>query len=219
MVLGVACGPILPPSFFGSAARRSPLYMLPFQVFVQPLLHELDQYPLLWNDFDLRTNHPASPHREMDDIIVRYNARENFAGDRDAFNGPHDSVWWESAKALPSAMKLAFRIMHHVEGERLGMVLITRQPPGATCYPHVDRGWHARHYEKFAIQLAAAPGQMFCVQPPGQDPKMLETKSGDCFSFDNSIPHWVTNPTNETRMTMIVCVRTRYTESRSQSCQ
>ncbi len=217
MVLGLACGPIPPISMIG--AHRRSLRRMPFLFDVEALVDELETASNLWNEFDLRTNHPASPHREMDDIIVRYNARENFGGDRDAFNGPHDSVWWNNVDALPSARTIAFQVMTAVEGERLGMVLITRQPPGATCYPHVDKGWHAGHYDKYAVQLAAAPGQMFCVQPHGQNPQMLETKPGDCFFFDNSIPHWVTNPTNETRMTMIVCVRTRFTEMRSQSCQ
>ena len=56
------------------------LRLMPFKFDVRPLVSELHWSPELWNDFDLRTNHPASPHREMDDIIVRYNARVNFNG-------------------------------------------------------------------------------------------------------------------------------------------
>jgi hypothetical protein len=189
------------------------LRLMPFKFDVRPLVSELSWSSELWNDFDLRTNHPQSPHREMDDIIVRYNARVNFNGDRQAFNGPHDSVWWDAAERLPSALPIVFDLMRAVQAERLGMVLITRQPAGATCHPHVDNGWHAKHYEKFAVQLASTAGQTFHVGD-----QSLMTNPGDCFWFDNSQTHWVLNPTDEARMTMIVCIRTRFTERRV-SCQ
>lgn len=195
------------------------LHLMPFQFDVRQLNTELGWYPELWDSFDLRTNHPASPHREMSDILVRYNARQNFTGDRDAFNGPHDAVWWDAIEKLPAVAPLVFELMHRVQGERLGMVLITRQPAGATCYPHVDRGWHAKHYDKFAIQLASAPGQAFHVQAPGCKPQSLQTKAGDCFMFNNSFPHWVTNESTEARMTMIVCIRTRFTKTSEALCQ
>lgn len=210
MPLGVACGPYLPPD---SMVMRG-LRLLARKFDVRALVSELACHPELWNNFDLRTNHPASPHREMDDIIVRYNARSKFEGDRDAFNGPHDSVWWEAIEKLPSIYSMVWDLMREVGGERLGMVLITRQPPDTTCYPHKDGGWHAQHYEKYAIQLEAAPGQSFHVED-----KSLETRAGDCFWFDNSRAHWVLNPTVFGRMTMIVCIRTRFTDGRAQSCQ
>lgn len=188
------------------------LHLLPFQFDVRQLNTELSWYPELWDEFDLRTNHPASPHREMSDIVVRYNARSNYLGDRDAFNGPHDSVWWDCAQKLPSVLPIAFELMHRVHGERLGMVLITRQPAGATCYPHTDGGWHAKYYDKFAIQLASAPRQLFHVRTHEGHEKQLETKPGDCFMFNNSLPHWVTNESDKDRMTMIICIRTRFTQ-------
>jgi hypothetical protein len=200
--------PLAAAALLGKAGLR-PLRLFPHKFDVRTLVSELACHPELWNDFALRTDHPASPHREMDDIIVRYNARVNFSGDRDVFNGPHDSVWWDAIEKLPSVYRLVWDLMYKVEGERLGMVLITRQPPGATCYPHIDKGWHASHYEKYAIQLQSAPGQTFHV-----DEHKLETRAGDCFWFDNSRPHYVMNPTDHGRMTMIVCIRTRFTDLR-----
>jgi hypothetical protein len=189
------------------AGHRNPdLRLMPFKFDVQALVDELNDSPELWNEFDLRTNHPQSPHREMDDIFVRYNARANFAGDRDAFNGPHDSVWWDTIEKIPSVLKIVWELMREVQGERLGMVLITRQPPVTTCYPHVDKGWHAGHYDKYAVQLQSSLGQSFHV---GE--RKLHTVAGDCFWFDNSKPHWVLNPTDQSRMTMIVCIRNRFT--------
>lgn len=187
----------------------SALRMLPFAFDVEPLVDELKRAPELWNEFDLRTNHPESPHRELDDIFVRYNARENFKGDRGEFNEAHDAVWWKSVIKLPTAQRLAFEVMEAVDGERLGMVLITRIPAGATCHPHVDNGWHARHFDKFALQLTSAPGQAFHVEQ-----LTLSAEPGECYFFDNSRPHWVINKSSEDRMTMIVCIRNRFTEKR-----
>jgi hypothetical protein len=175
-------------------------------VYVGGLVAELNAHPELWNEFDLRTNHPQSPHRELSDIFVRYNARANFTGDRHAFNEPHDAVWWPSIEKLPSVKPIVFDLMRHVEGERLGMVLITKIPAGATCYPHKDNGWHARHYDKYAVQLASAPGQVFHV-----DGVSLSAEPGECYWFNNSRPHSVTNESDEDRLTMIVCIRNRFT--------
>jgi hypothetical protein len=202
MVWGVVVQNLPVPMF-----SRRPLALMPFKCLdVERLLWELRCNPQLWNDFDLRTNHPQSPHRELDDIIMRYNARLNFTGDRQAFNGPHDSVWWPSIEQLPSVRNIVWDLMREVEGERLGMVLITRIPPGKQCYPHVDNGWHAGHYDKYAVQLASAPGQSFHVAE-----ESLSAAPGECYRFDNSLPHWVINDSDQARMTMIVCIRNRFT--------
>lgn len=170
------------------------------------LAKQLERHPELWNDFDLRTNHPQSPHRELSDIFVRYNARENFTGDRQAFNGPHEAVWWPALEKLPAVTDIVFSLMRQVEGEQLGMVLITKIPAHTQCYPHVDNGWHARHFDKYAVQIASAPGQAFHVE---QD--QLSAEPGECYWFDNSKVHYVTNDSDVDRITMIVCIRNRFT--------
>ena len=92
--------------------------------------------------------------------------------------------------------------MAHVKGERLGGVLITKIPPGVTCMPHVDGGWHAAYYDKYAVQLQSAPRQHFHFQD-----ESLCAAPGDIYWFDNSVEHWVTNESSVDRMTMIVCIR------------
>ncbi len=178
---------------------------LPYFFDVSNAYSELMDNSELWNDFDMRTNHPLSPHREMDDIVVRYNARENYHGDRQKFNEEHDAVWWTDK--LPSVKSIANRLMKLTDGERLGMVLVTRLPAGKMCYPHIDNGWHATYYDKYAIQIKANLQQSFVV-----DDIHLSVNSGECYMFDNSRPHWVTNDTDEDRITLIVCIR-------SKSCQ
>lgn len=163
---------------------------------VAPIHWALQQHPELWNQHTARTADPASPHHGLDDIWARY-------GDpaRATDGAPHDSFWYPAADLL-GIKKLCLDIMHAVGGVELGGVLITRIPPGAMCKPHVDPGWHARRYDKFAVQITSAPGQRFHFEG-----ESLETKPGDLFWFDNQYTHWVTNDTPYERVTMIVCIR------------
>jgi mannose-6-phosphate isomerase-like protein (cupin superfamily) len=162
----------------------------------------LDFHPEIWNEIPYRTRFPESPHREVDDVWVRYNALENYTGDGAAFNAPHTSVWYPVVDKLPSARLLALELYQRLEGERLGGVLITRIPPYKQVYPHVDPGWHARFYEKFVIQLRGNGLQAFCFE--GEE---LSVQSGECYWFDNSVPHWVTNESYSDRISLIVCIR------------
>lgn len=162
---------------------------------VGPLAAALDACPELWNQHTARTEDPKSPHHGLDDIWARYAAPGSDA------TGPHESVWYPSG--ITEACKaLVYPLMGLVRGDVLGGVLITRIPPGAKCRPHVDPGWHARFYEKFAIQVRAAPGQAFCFKSA-----RLETVPGDVFWFDNSHLHWVENDTPHERITLIACIR------------
>lgn len=162
---------------------------------VTPLLWALQANPQLWNADRQRTKDEASPHHEVDDIWVRYS-------ETPAEPGPHESVWYPAAALLP-VRELVYPLMQFVRGERLGGVLITRIPAGKQCKRHRDDGWHARHYEKFAIQVQSAPGQLFCFEG-----ESLEALPGDVYTFDNAFDHWVTNDTPHDRITLICCIQT-----------
>lgn len=177
------------------------IWPVPISFDVATLVQEINASKDLWNAYKLRTK--AYEHSDVSDIWVRYNAWDNFDGDMVRFNGPHESSWYPAVEQLPSLKPLIFDLMRAVEGERLGGVLITKIPPGGECRPHRDGGWHASYYRKFAIQLASAPGQAFCFEG-----ESLSAKPGEVYSFRNEFTHWVTNPTDEARMTLIVCIRT-----------
>ena len=165
-------------------------------VHVAPFLWALQSQPELWNQHTTRTEDPASPHHGLDDIWVRYGDAE-----RAKDGAAHESHWYPCADVL-GIKPLVYDLMRQVEGDQLGGVLITRIPPGATCKPHTDPGWHARYYQKYAVQITSAPGQRFCFEG-----EALETKPGDVFWFDNQFLHWVENPTPYERVTLIVCIR------------
>jgi hypothetical protein len=187
--------------------KADPIRVLRKGVNVRPLLDELEAQPELWNQNVFRTVGDAiyagpNPHRRVSDIIVRFNDWKNWRGDRARFNEPHESVWWAPYRKLPYLKPLVFDLMRLFEAEALGMVLITRIPAFGEVRRHIDSGWHAKQYLKFGLSLKAAPGQKFCYQHHA-----VETEPGDLFAFDNSKPHWVTNPTEFERWTLIICMR------------
>lgn len=163
---------------------------------VEPIRAALAQNPHLWDRHTARTESPNSPHHGLSDIWARF-APPGANGSAD-----HDAIWYPEADCLP-LRALVYPLMASVHGNRLGGVLITRIPPGGECRPHVDHGWHASYYDKFAVQIAADPGQAFCFEG-----EQLVTAPGDLFWFDNSHLHWVTNPTPHERITLIVCIKT-----------
>ena len=172
---------------------------LSVQFEVAPLQAQLASNPQAWDLYRWRTEHRQSPHREASDIWVRYNAIENF-GPR--FNEEHTAVWYPVAEDIPSVKPLVSKVMECVGGKQLGGVLITKLPAYRQIYPHVDRGWHAGFYEKFAIQVCGNDKQQFCFLDGS-----LSAKEGELYWFRNDVTHWVTNDSDEDRITLICCIR------------
>lgn len=173
-----------------------PIKLLARDLNVTAIRWALLSNPQLWNENTARTQDESSPHHGLDDIWVRFGSPE------DAETGqPHVAHWYDSADTL-GVKPMIEDVFKAVGGVELGGVLITRIPVGASCRPHVDPGWHARYYEKFALQIDSAPGQMFCFEGAA-----LETRPGDLFWFDNQYLHWVDNPTAYDRITMIICIK------------
>jgi hypothetical protein len=163
---------------------------------IAPMHKAIDAHPELWNQNPQRTANENSPHYGLSDIWARFCA-PGVDGSM-----PHESMWYPCAEVLP-IRELVYPLMAAYQGDQLGGVLITKIPAGKECKPHIDPGWHARHYKKFAIQIAASEGQQFCFES-----ESLASKPGDLFYFDNSFNHWVTNPTVYDRITAIICIKT-----------
>lgn len=157
---------------------------------------QLIQHPTLWNRHRGRTASPQSPHYQTDDIWARYappgaNPKEPLA-----------ITWYaEILEKLPALLPIVKQIETLANSQYLGGILITRVPPGKEILPHVDRGWHAEFYTKYAVQIAAHPAQAFCYA----DGEHV-TRPGDLYTFDNSYSHWIKNNSDEERITLIVCV-------------
>lgn len=179
----------------------TPIVSLAKGINVEPMRAALAAHPELWNQQTARTEPIDSPHHGLDDIWCRFADPGTLKDD-----GSHVSVWYPPADLLP-VRELVYPLMGMCRGDELGGVLITRIPPGKQCRAHVDPGWHARHYDKFAISIAAEPeSQAFCFV--GHE---LRTEPGELFWFNNHYTHWVTNEGPLERITLIVCIRTERT--------
>lgn len=178
---------------------------LPYKVDVSEINRQLAEHPELWDQNPFRRTAQGSAHSDMSDIWVRYNDVQKYLarGDLTGFNEEHVPVWYPAWDTLPALKPVIFDLMARVEGEMLGGVLITGIPPGNGIAKHVDKGWHVDYYDKFYISLRAAPGAKFWSED-----EVIEPEVGDVYRFDNRHEHWVTNDSNQWRMTLIVCIRT-----------
>lgn len=172
-------------------------------VSVSKLQMQLKKAPQLWDQYPERTLAYGSPHSGVSDIWVRYRNRDEFNGDWAEFaNSPHDCVWYEAADYIPAVRDIAFDLMSWVRGERLGGVLITKVPAGGRVMPHVDGGYNALTYDKFAVLLESADGQGMHYEDG-----CMAGDPGSVFWFRNDVPHWVVNDSTVDRITLIVCIQ------------
>ncbi|MFZ6874223.1 aspartyl/asparaginyl beta-hydroxylase domain-containing protein [Undibacterium sp. Di27W] len=169
---------------------------------ILPLQMSLIRQPELFGKRTFRSDSYASPHLQMTDIWVRYNAYDNLQKDQDKFNDVHDSVWYPEASAIPQIRPIVNWLMSHVEGERLGGILITKIPPGGRIESHVDSGWHAEYYEKYYIPIQNDEGAIF-----GFEDGVIEPSLGEVYWFSNRRPHWVINNSKRDRIALIICIR------------
>lgn len=165
---------------------------------VVPLLHAVHRQPDLWNANTLRTAFPDSPHAEVDDIWLWFNATD----DPEAVVDDRDVVPYPAWERLPQARPLIFDLMRRVEGVRLGRVLITRLAPGKTIPAHADGGAPAEYYERYQVALQCLPGCQFRIED-----ETLRFSPGDVWHIDNCREHEVLNHSADDRLALIIDVR------------
>ena len=102
---------------------------------------------------------------------------------------------------VPEVRRVVFDVMRIVEAEKLGGILVTKIPPGGRIERHIDRGWHAEHYEKIYVAVQSPAGSKFCFED-GE----IQAANGDAWWFRNDVPHWVENDTDQDRIAMIICL-------------
>ena len=179
---------------------------LNFYLNVTPYIGELNEFPELWDRYDMRrTMYEGSPHRECHDIWLRYNDYSNFDENNPlAFSDTHESVWYSAAWMMPKIKSLVMQIYYFTNSQELGGVLITKVPAWACVHPHVDTGWHAEHYDKkYLFLLKSAPGQTFEFKGG----EVHEGEAGELFVFNNQIEHAVYNNSYEDRVSLLMAVR------------
>jgi hypothetical protein len=164
-----------------------------------PLLLAMQRQPGLWNQYNVRTTYPGTPH-DVDDILLRFQEiTENLQDVADQ----HESIWYPAVDKLPQARPIIFALMNRVEGERLGRVMLTRLSPGHSIKPHSDGGDHAAYYERFHISLQCPEQALFRA---GEE--VVHMPPGSVWWFNNAVEHEVWNESTQDRIVMIVDIRT-----------
>lgn len=166
------------------------------------VLRELDAQPDLWGRNAGRVVR-IGPHRETDDIWVRYRDPSELTGP-ESYAEPHFSTWYPAWHALPSLHPIVFALSAMVRSVHMGGILLTRIPPGCNVYPHDDRGtWHSEfHNAKVWVPLRANDQ---CLNVSG--PECVVMAHGTAWQFDNLIPHSVHNRGDTERIALICCFR------------
>lgn len=163
------------------------------------IMHDLTSRPELWNRNDLRRAYPGTPHRECDDIWLRFQP-EGLTNEQ--IVDAHESVNYPAMSELPMVRSIIFGLMRQVEGERLGRVLITRLAPGKRIYPHADGGDHAAYFRRYQIALHSLPGVLFRAGD-----EQVNMRTGEVWWFNNGIEHEVVNNSADDRVALIVDIR------------
>lgn len=171
---------------------------------IVPLMNQIVRNKQLWNQNDLRSKFPGSPHKEVDDIWLRFQSISE-ASSVAAVADDHESVNYPAFFELSEAQDLIFNLMRVVKGERLGRVLVTKLAPGKSIAPHVDGGAHASYYERFHIVLAGLPGSIFRCGG-----ETVQMNTGEVWWFDNGVEHEVINNSADDRIHLVVDVRTAH---------
>jgi hypothetical protein len=154
-----------------------------------------------WNMNDSRVAFKGSPHREAEDIWLRFcdvDKHQDLEGVLDDV----DVVSFQPYHQLPQAKQLIFALMATVQGERLGRAVIAKLPTGKRIYPHADKGKCAEYYNRYHIVLQSGPGCLFRC-----DDEEVQMKTGEIWWFNNKKEHLVINNSSDDRVHLIVDIK------------
>lgn len=175
---------------------------------IVPLTMALERKPWLWNRDTLRTRFENTPHREVDDIWLRF---EDIGGLD--FNDPDletkaeaaPRIWQQAWLELPEARALIQPLMLRVGAYELARVIITRLPPGGIIAGHADtRGAYANlpDIARYHVVLQGLPGSNFhCGQ------EQVQMLTGQTWWFNAHEVHGCVNNSSDDRIHMLVDVR------------
>lgn len=167
-----------------------------------PVLMELHRNAQLWNAHPMRKTFPGTPHAAMDDVIVRFRPEWELT-EPEAYRTEHRNVMWPAWHLLPSLRPIVRALKVQVDATELGSILLTRLPPGGVIGMHDDRGsWAAEFYRTKAHLVLAGSAISTC------DGEEAVFSRGDCFTWDNMLPHSVTNHGTEDRIVVVISMRT-----------
>ena len=167
---------------------------------VEPLRKQLEEHPELWDINKFRIGTEA--FYQTSDIWVRYKPLEELHEPKD-YLLPHLAAFYPAWSVLTELHPLIHALMYLVGGIHLGAILITRKAPGVIIPWHSDRGsWNAEFYDaKIFVTLKKGGCVFSCVEDNH------EFQLGEAWTFNNLLPHTVSNLGDQEEITLIICIR------------
>lgn len=173
---------------------------------VGPLAHAIVRNSHLWNENTFRTTFPNTPHKDVDDIWVRFSDPEKCTTTTVVI-GDDKPVWYPNAKtALPEIRPLVLGLMAQVGAYELGRVLISRIKPGGVILPHADNTGEyvlTPDIARYHVVVQGLPGSMFHC---GGETVCMRT--GEVWWFNAHEIHEIVNNSADDRIHLLVDVRT-----------
>ncbi len=180
-----------------------------------PLLHALATQPELWNRDAVR-KHWQSVHKDVDDILLRYNAWTEGEDYLDKVCSSLAMVDYPAWHKLTPAQVFVYGLMGKVMGVHLGRVMISRLKPGGSIPAHSDRidvaevqfpdrVPPASYFERYHVCLQSGPGALFMCGD-----EQVNMLPGEIWWFDNQQVHAVVNNSADDRIHLIIDIRTRH---------
>ena len=174
---------------------------------VLPLVAAIQARPGLWNAHDFRTTYTGTPHRDADDILLRFSAPGKTADPNHLADVLQDTepVFYPAWRDLPQARPIVFDLMRRMEAVSLGRVIITRVRPGGRIAPHadIDGDYCAREDGmRFHVVLQGLPGSLYHC---GNETVAMLT--GSVWWFQHREVHAVENNSIDDRIHLLVDFR------------
>lgn len=178
------------------------MYMLKLKGLTVPheeIRQEIAGSPL-WGQIKLRTTHEGTPHGQVTDLLLRFNrmqqTREQALDDCETY----PLKGWTD---FFLCRQVALDLMRHVEGTRLGRVMLTHLPPGGRITPHVDAGTPATYYHRYHCVIACGPGpNKFRTEAD-----WVDMRPGEVWWVNNAREHEVVNESGSERVHLIVDIK------------
>ena len=157
-----------------------------------PLLALLNDHPELWNVYNYRSMMKPA-HKEVDDIIVRFDDVRNYTEGMECIDYP---AWAVLGETLTPMLNY---IMDKTACTKMGRVVITRLTPGHGVAEHRDTEKSVKTYRRYHLCIDGHPGNKFDCSG-----ESVEMYTGQLWWFNNQILHSCINLGQQDRIHLIV---------------
>lgn len=170
---------------------------------VLPLVMTLQQQPGLWNEHRFRTTYKGTPHRDVDDILLRFSSFDKIA-DPDCIEDvlqDTDPVFYPAWHKLVQVRPIVFDTMRRMEAIALGRVIISRLRPGGAIAAHADAdgAYTAQEGLRLHVALQGEPGSLYHCGG-----ETVTMRTGQVWWFDHRAVHAVENNSADDRIHLMI---------------